>query len=101
MTSAQNIFHGSMSLDQLYSLRGTKHTAAHRTPLAGLFMCGSSTHPGRTVRMRCGSRLAGGGVMGSPGRNAASIVVAQELSRRKSEARQRASAAQAKRDTIQ
>ena len=46
MTGAQNIFHGSMSLDQLYSLRGTKHTAAHRTPLPGLFMCGSSTHPG-------------------------------------------------------
>ena len=45
--------------------------------------------------------LAGGGVMGSPGRNAAGIVVAQELSRRKAEARRRSSAAQAKRDTIQ
>ena len=59
LTALQNIFHGSMSLDQLYSLRTTKQTAAHRTPIAGLFMCGSSTHPGARVQMHMHPRLIG------------------------------------------
>ncbi len=57
-----NIFHGEMSLDQLLSFRPTPQAGAYRTPLAGLYLCGSGTHPG-------------GGVMGAPGRNAARVVL--------------------------
>ena len=49
-----NIFHGSMSLDQLYLTRPTPEEA----PVSNLLMCGAGSHPG-------------GGVMGSPGRIAA------------------------------
>lgn len=38
------------------------HRSNYRTPLQGLFMCGSGAHPG-------------GGVMGAPGRNAARVVL--------------------------
>lgn len=57
-----NIFHGEMSLDQLFSLRPTPGLAGYRTPIRGLYLCGSGTHPG-------------GGVMGAPGRNAARVVL--------------------------
>ena len=53
-----NIFHGEMSVDQLYFLRPVPGWAQYRTPLRGLYLCGSGTHPG-------------GGVMGAPGHNAA------------------------------
>ncbi len=53
-----NIFHGEMSLDQMFMLRPVSGWARYRTPIRGLFMCGSGTHPG-------------GGVMGTPGHNAA------------------------------
>src|SRR5215216_4120616 len=53
-----NIFHGDMSLDQLFFLRPVAGWARYRTPIRGLYMCGSGTHPG-------------GGVMGAPGFNAA------------------------------
>ncbi|XP_065828221.1 pyridine nucleotide-disulfide oxidoreductase domain-containing protein 2-like [Oscarella lobularis] len=51
-----NIFHGAMSLDQLYFAR-----PAYRCPVKGLYLCGSGAHPG-------------GGVMGAAGRNAALVV---------------------------
>jgi len=55
-----NIFHHSMGLDQLFWLRATPG-GGPRTPIDGLYLCGAGTHPG-------------GGVMGSPGRNAAKVV---------------------------
>lgn len=57
-----NIFHGEISADQLFSLRPSPLAAGYRTPLPGLYLCGSGTHPG-------------GGVMGIPGRNAARVIV--------------------------
>jgi len=53
-----NIFQGAMNLDQLFFLRPVPGWADHRTPLAGLYLCGAASHPG-------------GGVMGACGRNAA------------------------------
>ncbi|CAL1526693.1 unnamed protein product [Lymnaea stagnalis] len=53
-----NIFHGSLSLDQLYLSRPTTSLANYRCPISGLYLCGSSSHPG-------------GGVMGATGRLAA------------------------------
>jgi phytoene dehydrogenase-like protein len=53
-----DIFHGALTLDQLYSARPVLGYAAYRGPLAGLYMCGAGTHPG-------------GGVSGVPGMNAA------------------------------
>ncbi|KAK3762322.1 hypothetical protein RRG08_006065 [Elysia crispata] len=57
-----NIFHGTMSLDQLYMARPTPGLAGLRCPVPGLYLCGSGNHPG-------------GGVMGSPGRLAAKAVL--------------------------
>jgi phytoene dehydrogenase-like protein len=62
-----NIFQGEMSLDQLYSLRPAPEVPAYRTPVRGLYLCGSGTHPG-------------GGVMGAPGHNAARVM-ARDLRR--------------------
>jgi len=57
-----NIFHGEMSVDQLYFLRPVPGWAKYRTPIRGLYLCGSGTHPG-------------GGVMGAPGHNAAREIL--------------------------
>ena len=57
-----NIFHGSMALHQLFSMRPIPGWADYRTPLRGLFLCGSGNHPG-------------GGVTGAPGRNCAHEVL--------------------------
>ncbi|KAG6543436.1 hypothetical protein Mapa_015106 [Marchantia paleacea] len=62
-----NIFHGEMGLDALFLLRPILGWAHYRTPLAGLYLCGSGAHPG-------------GGVMGAPGRNAANVVL-QDMGR--------------------
>ncbi|MBA3728455.1 MAG: NAD(P)/FAD-dependent oxidoreductase, partial [Actinobacteria bacterium] len=56
-----NIFHGEMSPDQLFSFRPAATIASYRTPIRGLYLCGSGAHPG-------------GGVMGAPGRNAARVI---------------------------
>ena len=53
-----NIFHGEMSLDQMFVMRPAPGFARYRTPIRGLYLCGSGAHPG-------------GGVMGAPGYNAA------------------------------
>ncbi|KAL8187501.1 UNVERIFIED_CONTAM: Pyridine nucleotide-disulfide oxidoreductase domain-containing protein 2 [Gekko kuhli] len=53
-----NIFHGAMSLDQLYFARPVPSYSSYRSPVQGLYLCGSGAHPG-------------GGVMGAVGRNAA------------------------------
>lgn len=57
-----DIFHGQLSLDQLYSARPLLGAADYRMPLAGLYLCGSGAHPG-------------GGVTGLPGRNAAREIL--------------------------
>ncbi|MCU0977331.1 MAG: NAD(P)/FAD-dependent oxidoreductase [Steroidobacteraceae bacterium] len=57
-----DIFHGALTLDQLFSARPSLGHAAYRGPLRGLYMCGSGTHPG-------------GGVSGLPGRNAARTIL--------------------------
>jgi phytoene dehydrogenase-like protein len=57
-----DIFHGHMSLDQLYSARPMLGHGDYRMPIAGLYMCGSGTHPG-------------GGVTGAPGHNAAHEIL--------------------------
>ena len=59
-----NIFHGEMAVDQLFFLRPVPGWAQYRTPLRGLYLCGSGTHPG-------------GGVMGAPGYNAAREILRQ------------------------
>jgi phytoene dehydrogenase-like protein len=53
-----HIFHGELSADQLFWQRPAPHWADYRTPVRGLYQCGSSAHPG-------------GGVSGIPGYNAA------------------------------
>jgi phytoene dehydrogenase-like protein len=60
--SEGNIFQGELSLEQLFFLRPVPGWARYRTPLAGLYLCGSATHPG-------------GGIMGAPGRLAALEVL--------------------------
>jgi phytoene dehydrogenase-like protein len=60
--SGGNIFHGEMSLDQMFFLRPVAGWARYRTPIAGLYLCGSGAHPG-------------GGVMGAPGYNAAREIL--------------------------
>lgn len=57
-----NIMHGELTVDQMFSLRPVPGYADYRTPLKGLYLCGSGTHPG-------------GGVMAIPGRNAAKTVL--------------------------
>jgi phytoene dehydrogenase-like protein len=57
-----NIFHGEMSLDQMFVLRPAAGWARYRTPIRGLYLCGSGAHPG-------------GGVMGTPGHNAAREIL--------------------------
>jgi phytoene dehydrogenase-like protein len=57
-----NIFHGEMSLDQMFVMRPVPGWARYRTPIERLYMCGSGTHPG-------------GGVMGAPGYNAAREIL--------------------------
>eukprot|EP00484_Ammonia_sp_Unknown_P007751 CAMPEP_0197076138 /NCGR_PEP_ID=MMETSP1384-20130603/211962_1 /TAXON_ID=29189 /ORGANISM="Ammonia sp." /LENGTH=645 /DNA_ID=CAMNT_0042514987 /DNA_START=24 /DNA_END=1961 /DNA_ORIENTATION=+ len=60
-----NIFHGAISLDQIGWNRPIKDImGTYRTPLHGLYLCGSGAHPG-------------GGVMGAPGRNCANQIKAE------------------------
>ncbi len=57
-----NIFQGELTMDQLLFNRPVPGYAQYRSPVQGLYMCGSSTHPG-------------GGVMGAPGANAAREIL--------------------------
>ncbi|MEX0706932.1 MAG: NAD(P)/FAD-dependent oxidoreductase [Woeseia sp.] len=57
-----NIFHGELTMDQLLFNRPVPGYAQYRAPVGGLYMCGSSTHPG-------------GGVMAAPGANAAREIL--------------------------
>jgi phytoene dehydrogenase-like protein len=57
-----DIFHGALTLDQMFSARPMLGYGNYRGPLQGLYMCGAGTHPG-------------GGVTGAPGHNAAREIV--------------------------
>jgi phytoene dehydrogenase-like protein len=57
-----NIFQGELTFDQLLFNRPVPGYAQYRAPVRGMYMCGSSTHPG-------------GGVMGAPGANAARAIL--------------------------
>jgi phytoene dehydrogenase-like protein len=67
--SEGNIFQGELTLEQLFFLRPAPGWAQYRTPVRGLYMSGSATHPG-------------GGIMGAPGRNAA-VKILEDMKRRK------------------
>jgi phytoene dehydrogenase-like protein len=64
-----DIFHGALTLDQMFSARPMLGYGNYRGPLHGLYMCGSGTHPG-------------GGVTGAPGHNAAREVIGDFRRRR-------------------
>ena len=57
-----DIFHGKLTLNQLFSARPVLGHADYRMPLRGLYLCGSGAHPG-------------GGVTGAPGHNAARVIL--------------------------
>jgi len=57
-----DIFHGALTLNQLFSARPMLGHAGYRGPLKGLYHCGSGAHPG-------------GGVTGAPGHNAAQVIL--------------------------
>ena len=57
-----DIFHGTLHLDQLYSMRPVPGFAGYRMPVKNLYLCGSGAHPG-------------GGVTGLPGHNAAKRIL--------------------------
>jgi len=57
-----HIFHGELALEQLFFQRPAPHYSDYRSPIRGLYQCGSSTHPG-------------GGVSGIPGHNAAREIL--------------------------
>jgi phytoene dehydrogenase-like protein len=57
-----NIFQGAMTPGQLFAFRPVTGYASYRTPLRGLYLCGAAAHPG-------------GGVMGTPGLNAAREIL--------------------------
>ena len=57
-----NIFHGELSLQQLFSLRPAVKWANYKTPIKNYYQCGSGTHPG-------------GGITGSPGEMAAEKIL--------------------------
>jgi len=61
-TPQGHIFHGELALDQLFFQRPAPHYSDYRSPIRGLYQCGSSTHPG-------------GGVSGIPGHNAAREIL--------------------------
>lgn len=64
-----DIMHGRLSLDQLFSARPVLGAGDYRTPVRGLYQCGSGAHPG-------------GGVTGAPGHNAAHEILKDARRRR-------------------
>ena len=65
-----NVMHVEMTLDQMFAWRPLPELAGYRTPVAGLYLTGASTHPG-------------GGVFGASGRSAARTVLADRGRRRR------------------
>jgi len=58
----QSLYHGELTLDQILFMRPVPGWSRYRTPIEGLYLCGSGTHPG-------------GGIPGAAGRNAAREIV--------------------------
>lgn len=58
----ESLYHGELTLDQILFMRPVPGWSRYRTPIAGLYLCGSGTHPG-------------GGIPGAAGRNAAREIV--------------------------
>jgi phytoene dehydrogenase-like protein len=65
-----SIFQGELSLEQLFFGRPVPGWARYRTPIRGLWLAGSSAHPG-------------GGIMGAPGRLAALAALSEARTRRR------------------
>jgi phytoene dehydrogenase-like protein len=65
-----NIFHGELSLEQLFHMRPAPGFADYRTPVPGLYYASSATH-------------AGGGVCGIPGMQAAKAAIADRKAARR------------------
>jgi phytoene dehydrogenase-like protein len=65
-----NIFHGELSLEQLFHMRPAPGFADYRTPVPGLYYASSATH-------------AGGGVCGIPGMQAAKAAIADKKAARR------------------
>jgi phytoene dehydrogenase-like protein len=63
-----NIFQGAMTPNQLFAFRPVPGYAHYRTPIRGLYLCGAAAHPG-------------GGVMGTPGLNAAREILGRRRRR--------------------
>jgi phytoene dehydrogenase-like protein len=59
--SGGHIFHGELSLDQAFTMRPLLGWGRYRTPIDGLYLCGSGTHPGT-------------GLTGGSGANAARVI---------------------------
>ena len=57
-----HIFHGELALDQLFTMRPLLGWGQYRTPIRGLYLCSSGTHPGT-------------GLTGGSGANAAREIV--------------------------
>jgi phytoene dehydrogenase-like protein len=57
-----SLYHGELTLDQILFMRPVPGWSRYRTPIEGLYLCGSGTHPG-------------GGIPGAAGRNAAREIV--------------------------
>jgi phytoene dehydrogenase-like protein len=53
-----HIFHGELALDQLFTMRPVLDWARYRTPVRGLFLCGSGTHPGNGLTGASGANAA-------------------------------------------
>ncbi len=71
-----NIFQGAMTPGQLFAFRPVPGYARYRTPIRGLYLCGAAAHPG-------------GGVMGTPGLNAAREILGRRRLRTRTGGRSR------------
>ncbi len=60
--AAESLYHGELTLDQILFMRPVPGWSRYRTPIEGLYLCGSGTHPG-------------GGIPGAAGRNAAREIL--------------------------
>jgi phytoene dehydrogenase-like protein len=58
----ESLYHGELTLDQILFMRPVPGWSRYRTPIEGLYLCGSGTHPG-------------GGIPGAAGRNAAREIL--------------------------
>ena len=56
--SGGHIFHGELALDQLFTMRPLLNWAQYRTPIQGLYLCGSGTHPGTGLNGMSGANAA-------------------------------------------